>query len=161
MFTISQELEFFLWSVICGVAICGLYDIFSVVRRCDLFSVCVCNICDAVFILTATAIMTFVIFSVTNGYIRAYEFFGAFCGAICYKFTLSNIARAFFFWCMQIFFSVFTIFFKILLTPFKFMYKIICSIIGLLYKVVSRLFAPLRVKFASSLHTFRKTLNKT
>ena len=161
MFTISQEAEIFLWSFLCGAVIMALYDILSIARRTQGFSILVCNICDGIFVLCSSAVMIFVIFCVSNGYVRAYEFIGAATGGLIYKILLgryfSLIAEKNLFFL----YSFFTKIFKLLLTPIKFMYKIICSIIGLLCRLMRRLFYPVWQKLALHLHTLKKTFKKT
>lgn len=161
MFTISQEVEIFIWSALSGVIIMMIYDVFSLTRSTHCFSVLVCNICDGVFVVTAATVMTFVIFSVSNGYVRSYEFIGAALGGVLYKITVSRYISFIIRKSARITYTVFTKIFKILLTPLRFMYKIICSIIGVLYRVAGRLLSPVRARVGSSFHTIRKTFRKT
>lgn len=161
MFTISQEVGIFLWSVGCGVIIMALYDVFSVARCEEKFSILVCNICDSIFVATAAAVMIFVIFCSSNGYVRTYEFMGAAIGGLLYKIILGRrfsiaIQKILFF-----FYGIFTKIFKLLLTPIKFMYKIICSIVGLLCRVAGNFTFPVKNRFAQHLHTLQKTFKKT
>lgn len=161
MFTISQELDIFLWSVLCGGAIMFLYDVLSLAWKSGGFSILVCNICDGIFVICASSFMIFVVFCVSNGYIRAYEFIGVAIGGFLYKILLGNFLS---FVMQKVLFFIYVFFtkiFKLLLTPIKFTYKIICSIIGLLCRLASRLFAPLKNKCSARLHTFCKTFKKT
>ena len=128
MFTMSQETQIFIWSVLCGIIIMVIYDFFSVPRR-NHFSIFTCNVFDASFVIIATGIMFFVIFSVANGCVRAFEFIGAFLGGILYRLTLGKIVPTVFCKIIMIILLFFSNFFKFLLTPIKFMYKIIYSII--------------------------------
>ncbi len=161
MFTLSQELEIFLWSVVCGVIIMALYDIFSVARCSKNFSILVCNICDGIFVAAAAVVMIFVTFCSSNGYVRTYEFIGAVIGGLLYKIILGRYFKFLVQKILFFFYSFFTKIFKLLLTPIKFMYKIMYSIIGLLYKVAGRLIFPVKNRCALHLHTLRKTFKKT
>ena len=161
MFTISREVTIFLWSVLCGAVIMMMYDIFSLARKTGGFSILVCNICDGLFVLCASGIMIFVVFCVSNGYVRAYEFIGAAIGGILYKILPSRYITFIMQKILLFFYSFFAKISKILLTPIGFMYKIICSIIGLLYKMLTKLFAPLCNKASMHLHTLKKTFKKT
>ena len=161
MFTISREVTIFLWSVLCGAVIMMMYDIFSLARKTGDFSILICNICDGLFVLCASAIMIFVVFCVSNGYVRAYEFIGAAIGGILYKILPSRYITFVMQKILLFFYSFFAKISKILLTPISFMYKIICSIIGLLYKMLTRLFTPLRNRTSMHLHTLKKTFKKT
>lgn len=161
MFTISQEVEIFLWSVLCGVIIMVLYDVLSIARRTGGFSILVCNICDGIFVVCAACVMIFVIFCVSNGYVRAYEFMGAAIGGLLYKILLGRYLSFILQKILSFIYAFFTKIFKLLLTPIKFMYKIICSIIGLLYKLAVKLLLPVKNRCSAHLHTFRKTFKKT
>ncbi len=161
MFTISQEVEVFFWSVLCGAVIISLYDIFSLARKTGDFSILVCNICDGIFVLCASSVMIFVIFCVSNGYVRAYEFFGALIGGLLYKILLSRYITFVMQKILYFFYLFFTKIFKLLLTPIRFMYKIICSIIGFLCKVIDKFLSPIKNKATLSIHTLRKTFRKT
>ncbi len=138
MFTMSQEAEIFIWSVICGVVIMIIYDFFSVPRKSH-FSVLTCNVFDSSFVIIATGIMFFVIFSVANGCVRAYEFIGAFLGGILYKLTLGKVMPMVFYKIIRVISLFFWKIFNFLLTPIKFMYKIIYSIIGVLCRGVRKI----------------------
>lgn len=159
--SISQEVEIFLWSVLCGAVIISLYDIFSLARKTADFSILVCNVCDGIFVLCSSAVMIFVIFCVSNGYVRAYEFFGAIIGGLLYKMLLSRYVSFVMQKTLCFFYLFFTKIFKLLLTPIKFMYKIIRSIIGFLCRVIDKLLSPVGNKAKLSIHTLKKTFRKT
>ena len=137
MFTMSQETWIFLWSALCGVFIMVIYDLLSVPRKSH-FSVLICNVFDASFVIISAAIMFFVIFSVANGCVRAYEFVGAFLGGVLYKLTLGKIMPVVFYKIVRVISLFFWKIFKFLLTPVEFMYKIIYSIIGVLSRGVRK-----------------------
>lgn len=138
MFTMSQEAEIFFWSFLCGVIIMTVYDFLSVPRRSH-FSVLICNVFDASFVVIASAVMFFVIFSVANGCVRAYEFIGVFLGGILYKITLGKVMPLVFFKIINAISMIFSKIFIFLLTPIKFMYKIVYSIIGVLCRGVRKI----------------------
>lgn len=135
MNTVSHESAIFLWSVFCGFVTMIIYDFFSVPRRKN-FSVFACNVFDATFVTVASAIMFFVVFSVANGCVRAYEFVGAFLGAVLYKITIGKIMSIFFYKIVNIISLIFAKIFNFLLTPIKIMYKIIYSIIGVVCRFI-------------------------
>ena len=129
---INGEVTFFLWSILCGAVIMVAYDVFSIFTNAENYSILVCNIFDALFVTCACTIMIFIMLSVSNGYIRSYEFIGAFIGAFLYKCTLSRLLKALFSRVVYGIFAIFQLFFKILLTPIKFMYKIMYNSISML-----------------------------
>lgn len=135
---VSGELTVFLWSFLSGVIIAICYDLIKTIYSDKHFCVAVCNICDAVFVLYAAALMIFVLFSVSGGYVRFYEFFGAFIGALLYKVTLSRFISSLFHIFFDGIFAVFKFFLKILLTPLKFMYKIMYNTISVLFGAAFR-----------------------
>jgi len=159
--SMSDELVIFLWSVLSGIFIAFTYDIFSIARNTDKFSILVCNICDGVFITCASTIMIFILFSVSNGYVRFFEFAGAFIGGILYKLTLSRIVLTSLKKIIHIFFKLFKVFFKILLTPLKLMYKIIYNTISVLCVFIRRLLFPIRVKSSNHFKNLRQALKKS
>ena len=130
---VSGELTVFFWSFLCGILIAVCYDLTKTIYQDKYFCITVCNICDTLFILYASAVMIFVLFSVSGGYIRFYEFFGAFIGSILYKITLSRLITSIFVKIFNGIFIVFKFFLKILLTPLEFMYKIIYNTVGVLF----------------------------
>ena len=159
--SISEEVVIFLWSVLSGAFIMLTYDIFSAARNTNKFSVFVCNVCDGVFVTSACAIMIFVLFSVSNGYVRGFEFAGAFIGAILYKLTLGRIFPFVFQKIMLFFFNVFKVFLKMVLTPVKLMYKIIYNNISLLFNHIRKLFSPLMISIFHSFKNIKHALKKS
>lgn len=143
---VSGELTFFVWSFFSGVLIAVCYDLIKTIYSDKHFCVTVCNICDAIFVLYASAIMIFVLFSVSGGYVRFYEFFGAFVGALLYKITLSPLLSSLFSKIFDGIFAVFKFFLKILLTPLRFMYKIMYNTISVMFGSMCRKSTALRHK---------------
>ncbi len=157
----NGEITFFLWSILCGAIIMVAHDIFSVFIENENYSILVCNVFDALFVTCATSIMIFIMLSVSNGYIRFYEFVGAFIGASLYKCTLSSLFKYLFSKILYGFFGIFQLFLKILLTPIRFMYKIMYNSISMLCRVVKNCFSPVLTKCAHSLSLIRISLKKT
>ncbi|MBO5733261.1 MAG: hypothetical protein J6R66_00020 [Clostridia bacterium] len=158
---ISTELNVFLWSVISGVFMAIAHDILCVMTSKSRYSVFVCNVCDGIFVICASTIMIFILFSVSNGYVRVYEFIGAFIGAFLYKFTLSRVVTALLTEVFRGIFAIFNFFLKILLTPIRFMYKIMYNSISVLCVFVCRIFRPVFNKAKRIFKVFRITLKRT
>ena len=118
-----------------------LYDLFSVITEQKSKSFFVLNILDGIFVTTVIAIMIFVLFNVSNGYVRAYEFVGAIIGACLYKIALSRLVKCLFTKITEGIFAIFDFFCKLLLTPIKFMYKIMYDI---MHKLTICVFNTLR-----------------
>ncbi len=157
----SGEISIFMWSILCGAIIMTAYDVFCIFTNQDTYSVLVCNIFDALFITCASSIMIFIMLSVSNGYIRFYEFLGAFIGAFFYKCTLSRLFKPLFYRIIYGFFAIFQLFFKILLTPIRFMYKIMYNSISVLCRVANNCVTPFFKKCVRGLSLIKISLKKT
>ncbi len=157
----SGEIPIFLWSILSGAVIMMTYDVFSVASDKEKFSILVCNIFDGIFVFSACAIMIFILLSVSNGYIRGFEFVGAFIGGFLYKITLSPLFQIIFSKIIEIFLTIFRFFLKILLTPIRFMYKIIYNSIGVFGKASSRFFSPVFARCRRIFSLIKISLKKT
>jgi hypothetical protein len=158
---VSDEVYIFLWSIVTGIVIMLGYDFLCAATSRQKYSIVVCNIVDGVFVTCASALMIFVLLAVSNGYVRSYEFIGAFIGGFLYKISLGIFAKKVFIKITDVIYAVFEFFFKILLTPLNFMYKIICNILSVLCGFVRRLMLP-AVRCGSRFVTlFKTTLKKT
>ena len=157
----SGEISIFLWSILCGVIIMIAHDMFSIFTNAENYSILVYNIFDGIFVLCACAIMIFIMLSVSNGYIRSYEFIGAFIGAFFYKITLSKLFKPIFFKITYCFYSLFQLFFKILLTPIKFMYKIMYNSVSGIFRAVTNCFSPMICKCMRFTSLIKISLKKT
>lgn len=158
---VSDEISIFLWSIVTGIVIMVCYDIFSVATNREKYSIVVCNILDGVFVTCSCAVMIFMLLGVSNGYVRSYEFIGAFIGGFLYKITLSFFFKSFFRKIMDIFFGVFKFFLKILLTPIKFMYKIMYNTISMFCKVAKKTLSPVSNRCSRIFALVKTSLKKT
>lgn len=158
---IDGEIPIFLWSILSGVIIMAVYDIFSIAAHKERYSIFVCNIFDGVFVLSACVIMIFILLSVSNGYIRGFEFIGAFIGALTYKLTLSPIFILIFSKIIEFIFAVFRFFLKILLTPLRFTYKIIYNTISVLFKFSHKTLSPVILRGSRFFSLVKISLKKT
>ncbi len=154
---IDGEVSIFLWSVVSGIVIMVAYDIFSVLTNNKSFSVFVCNIFDGIFVLCASTIMIFIMFNISNGYIRSFEFVGAGIGILIYKITLSRLISTVFLKVINFVISFFEVFLKILLTPIRFMYKIMYNGVSMLVKTTAKLLLPLKRQLSLMKVSIKKT----
>ena len=158
---VSDEVYIFVWSIVTGIVIMLGYDFLCAATDREKYSIVVCNIVDGVFITCASALMIFVLLAVSNGYVRSYEFIGAFIGGFLYKISLGFFMKKFFIKFTDSIYFVFKLFFKILLTPLKFMYKIIHNIISVLCRFVRRLMSPAARRIDRIATLLKTTLKKT
>ncbi len=158
---VSDEISIFIWSVVTGIVIMIGYDIFCAATDREKYSIVVCNILDGVFVTCSCAVMIFVLLAVSNGYVRSYEFAGAFIGGFLYKITISTFLKSFFRKITEILFCVFNFFLKILLTPIRFMYKIMYNTISVFYRFVQKLLSPATRGCSRFFSLIRTSLKKT
>ncbi len=165
VFSMTDEVSIFLYSCLAGMIILFFYDILSLAgkrQECSLFFV---NICDSIFVIVACVIMVFILFTVSNGIVRGFEFVGAALGATLYKLTLSPFIYALLEKLTALITSFFKIFFKILLTPLNFMYKMISKCISVLFrpiaKVLKKCVAHASFRVHTSVQIARKVLRKS
>lgn len=158
---IDGEIPVFLWSILSGAVIMAVYDIFSIAANKEKYSIFVCNIFDGVFVLCASLIMIFILLNVSNGYIRGFEFVGAFIGAFLYKLTISPFFILVFSKIIEFILGVFRFFLKILLTPLEFTYKIIYNTISVLFKFSHKMFLPVLRRLERFFSLVKISLKKT
>lgn len=89
----SQAINF-LYTVIGGVAIAFVYDIFRILRKAVRTGSLVTYVQDLLFWLIVSVIMFLTIFYSNDGELRAYLFIGACIGVILYALLLSRIVMA-------------------------------------------------------------------
>ncbi len=135
-FSVAQEVYVFLSSAVSGIFICVVYDLLRVMRSYTKISRAITDVQDIIFWCIAIFIMFFMVFHTNRGYVRWYEFFGVFLGAVIYFFVLSEVFCNVLKKIIDIFLKIFIFFCKILLTPLVFTYNII-------YKSILFIFAPI------------------
>ncbi len=164
-FSITDEMFIFLYSCLTGAEILHVYDIVSLARRQQACSMFFNNICDGIFVLVACALMVFVLFSVTNGIVRGFEFAGAVLGGLIYKLLFSPFISKILEKILLLSTAFFKIFFKILLTPLGFLYKMINRCIVFLFmpitKAIKKCAVRISRRFSTWAHITRKVLEKS
>ena len=165
IFSLSDEVNIFLYSALSGALIMLFYDILSTAfdkKECPVF---VYYISDGLFVIVACAVMLFINISVSNGIVRGFEFFGALLGGLIYKIIFSRLIRYIFIKITVFTTAFFKFFFKIVLTPIKFMFKMLSKCINVLLcparKILRKLFSFVSYKAESSFKTLRKAIKKT
>ncbi|MBP3337181.1 MAG: spore cortex biosynthesis protein YabQ [Clostridia bacterium] len=153
---VTHEAVVFLFSVLSGIFIGFVGDLFYLLRKkSENFRIFI-DITDIIFWILCAIIMFAVIFFANNGQIRWYEFLGVFLGSILYKFTLSKPILVIFELILRIFFKIFKLFFKILLTPLIFLYNIVFEGIMCIFRPFFKMVNSIRGKIVKKMHfTFR------
>ncbi len=146
-FSIANEVYILLYSVLFGMIIAFLYDLFRTIRIEVQTGVLFSGLQDILFWCIATAIMFFLVFFTNDGRLRWYHIFGSFLGAVLYFLTLSRLFMLLVHRFISVFFKIFEFFLKILLTPLKFTYNIICVCLSFVISPVIRGFKRISRKF--------------
>jgi len=89
--SVSNQAYVFLCTVIGGMAIALVYDIFRIFRKAVKTSSAITYVQDLLYWLIAAAIMFITVYYSNDGQLRAYLFAGAIIGAILYALLFSNI----------------------------------------------------------------------
>ena len=161
---VTHEAMVFLFSAVSGIFIGFIADLFFILRKKSENVSIFIDIIDITFWIICAIVMFAVIFFVNNGHIRWYEFLGVFLGSILYKFTLSRPILFILELILRIFFKIFKIFFKILLTPLIFLYNIVCEgiirIFRPFFKFTRQMWLKVSKKLKITFTVARKNLKK-
>ncbi len=164
IFSMTDEVTIFLYACLTGGCIMLIYDILSLAGTKEKNAIFLINVCDGIFIAICCTIMVFMTFTISNGIVRAFEFFGVFLGAILYKITLSRWILFLLKQITRFILSFFQLFFKILLTPLAIMYKMIYRCMRALClpacRIVKRMAKHLSFRFHTSVQITRKAMKK-
>jgi len=163
-YSISHEVFILFCSVLSGIIISIIYDLFRLIRKNSESGFILICIQDILFWFIATFIMFYTVFDTNNGKLRWYHFLGGICGAILYFSCLSRPVIYLLHRFIRIFFKFFELFFKILLTPLKFMYNILyvclCFIISPVVCLVRMSGRKIRYLIHNTAFRLRKVLTK-
>lgn len=161
---ITNELYVFLCTVLAGISIGVVYDLFRVVRGRVKVSGLFTDIQDILFWVISTGIVFFVVFTTNNGKVRWYEFFGVILGMVFYFSALSRIFRRILNWILDIIVKIFFLCFKIVLTPLLFLYNIISKPIlyfmGVFRRIGRKLQKSVSRRFADTRRAVKIKLTK-
>jgi len=92
--SVSAQAYIFLYSIVGGVIIAFIYDIFRVKRRAVKTSLIFVYVEDLVFWIIVGAVMFAVIYLSNEGEVRGYIFIGSLLGIIAYSLVFSKIVMA-------------------------------------------------------------------
>lgn len=144
--SVSTQAFTFLCSVIGGIAIALIYDIFRIKRKVFKTGRLLTYIEDLLFWLLVAVVMFAMVYYSNEGELRSYLFIGAFIGVVFYAMLLSKPIMNSSLFIINILRKVFKITFTIVTYPFMLLFKLLAI--------------PLRIsrKFAGkSLRSIRKT----
>lgn len=82
------------WSLIIGAVLCGIYDVFRVMRLRKKQNSILLFINDFSFCIIATVFMLLMFFNLSYGRVRAYAFLFVFIGFMVWRYTISRLYMA-------------------------------------------------------------------
>lgn len=91
MFTVSTQATVFLWTIIGGMVIALIYDIFRIFRKAVKTGSLITFMQDILYWIIVAAIMFLTIYYSNDGELRAYLFIGAFLGVVLYALLFSRM----------------------------------------------------------------------
>ncbi len=116
--SIEHQSTVFLYSILMGVILSLLYDIFRVLRKEIGHKNIAVMIEDILFWALCTSLMFVFVYNINSGQIRAFVFVGAAIGCILYYLTISRFLINFLCIIIDVLRKIITAIFKIILKPF-------------------------------------------
>ncbi|MDF2523533.1 MAG: hypothetical protein K0R31_1174, partial [Clostridiales bacterium] len=132
--TVSSQAYVFLWSVIGGMAIAFIYDLFRIKRKTIRTINFLTHIEDLVYWILVALIMFAVVYYSNEGEIRGYIFIGTLIGVILYTLIFSRMVMTSFLFIIGIVKKVFNFIWKIISFPFNVLFKLLAIPIKAIYR---------------------------
>ena len=133
----SSQAILFLLTVVVGMFIGFIYDIFRIIRKVIKHKDFFIFIEDTVYWLIVSFVMFYFMLSQNNGEIRFFAIMGAFIGMILYFYTISIWVMKVSMTIINIIKKIFNTIFKIIMFPVKIVIKIIKVPLRILKKIMS------------------------
>ena len=89
-----QHFELALWSLIVGMLLCAVYDVFRLFRLRSAQNRILLFVCDFLFCIISAIVMSVLFFNLSYGRIRAYAFVFALVGFLVWRVTVSRFVMA-------------------------------------------------------------------
>lgn len=123
--SVSSQVHIFLYSILGGIVIGFIYDIFRIKRQTVKTKSFIVHIEDFFYWILIAIIMFAVVYYSNEGELRGYIFFGAIIGAVLYMLTLSRIVIKSSILILNAAAKVFRLLFKIILYPFRVIFRLL------------------------------------
>jgi len=136
--SVSNQAYIFLWSVIGGMLIAFIYDIFRIKRRAVKTHSMVIYIEDFLYWIIVALVMFGVVYYSNQGEIRGYIFIGMVLGIVLYVSLLSRIIINSTLFIIGILKKVIMTLWNILIYPFKILYRIFRVPLRLVYRIMGK-----------------------
>jgi len=138
--SISNQVNIFLWSILGGMSIAFVYDIFRVKRRIIKTNNIITYIEDLLYWSISAAIMFAIVYIGNDGEIRGYIFLGNIIGAVLYILLLSRIVMFISLKVINYLRKVLKTLWNIFTYPFKVIFRFISIPCIFFYKIAKRAF---------------------
>ena len=123
--TVISQVYVFIGAFVCGLIVGFIYDIFRVFRKIVKSGIKYIGVQDMFFWVVAASVVFIYIFTMNDGELRWYEFFGIAIGTLSYGVLLSRFARKILLRCYGIINNVAALILKIVLTPIALIYRLL------------------------------------
>lgn len=123
--SVSTQAYIFLCSIVGGMAIALLYDIFRIFRRAVKTGYLAAYAQDLLYWIIAALLMLATIYYSNDGEIRIYQFIGAFIGAVLYVMLFSRIVMGSSLFIIRVVTKVIKTILFILIYPFRLIHRIL------------------------------------
>ena len=121
----SAQAALFLASVVCGVTLSVIFDLFRAVRITLKPNAVITAVTDIIYTFIAFAAVIYCVWDYGSGKFRYYEILGLGIGSVIYFASVSRFVLRVFLFTVEKICQIFGFILKILLTPLRFLYKIL------------------------------------
>lgn len=142
--SISSQAYIFLYSIVGGMVIAFIYDIFRVKRRTVKTASIFIYIEDLLYWIIVAVVMFGTLYYTNDGEIRGYIFLGSILGVILYAVLLSNIIISVFLAIIKLITIVLTTIWKVITFPFVILIRILSYPARFLMKLCKKVFRKCR-----------------
>jgi len=131
--TLSSQIEFFIWTLIAGVSLGALYDLFRALRKMRKSGVRAIIFQDVVFLIITALVIFASAYFINDGEMRWYGIFGVICGFIIYRVTVGDAVLNALVAFTRFLIKTVLVIIKILLFPVKIIYKILKKPLNIIF----------------------------
>lgn len=159
----KHELFVFFGSVLGGIILGMIFDVFKVVKPSDKANFIVTGICDLLLWCVITVAIFSIIFITNNAAVRWYEFAGMILGTVFYFMTLSRIFLAILTAVLRFLKKVFTVFFKIIIFPFALIFQALKPVARFFkhrFSFIKKFFKKVKLSLRNGARRIKHSVNK-
>lgn len=141
---ISSQAYIFLYTVLGGIIVGFVYDLFRVSRKVIKTKNIIVYLEDIIFWVIVSLIIFAVLFASNAGEIRGYALIGITLGVIIYAFMLSQYIVRILVKGINVIKNIFVYLYKVIMIPIKFLKKVLHYPIIIVYNIFKKIYLPLR-----------------